>query len=65
VVLKENGTLGIVFPGQPFRALTPWKPHRFRVKEFSDQLVEFALSEGRVTEMRQIDPSGEYRFPRK
>jgi len=65
VVLKENGTLGIVFPGQPFRALTPWKPHRFRVKEFSDQLVEFALSEGRVTEMRQIEPSGEYRFPRK
>src|SRR6266568_2341243 len=65
VVLKENGTLGVVSPGQPFQALTPWKPHRFRVKEFSDVVVEFAVSDGRVTEMRRTDPSGEYRFPRK
>jgi len=65
VVLKENGTLGVVFPGRPFQALLPWKPHRFRVKEFSDVVTEFVVSEGRVTEMKQIDPSGEYRFPRK
>ena len=65
VVLKENGTLGVVFPGRPFQALLPWKPHRFRVKEFSDVLTEFVVSEGRVTEMKQIDPSGEYRFARK
>ena len=65
VVLKENGALGIVFPGQPFQALQPWKPHRFRVKEFSDLITEFVVSEGRVTEMKRIDPSGEYRLPRK
>jgi hypothetical protein len=35
------------------------------VKEFSDVVTEFVVSEGRVTEMKQIDPSGEYRFPRK
>ncbi len=65
VVLKEDGALGIVFPGQPFQALQPWKPRRFRVKEFADVVVEFAVVDGRVTEMKQIDPSGEYRFPRQ
>jgi CubicO group peptidase (beta-lactamase class C family) len=65
VVLKEEGTLGIAFVGQPFRALVPWKPHRFRLKEFSDVVVEFVVEAGQVKEMRQIDPSGEYRFPRR
>ena len=65
MVLKEEGTLGIVFPGQPFQALVPWKPHRFRVKEFSDVVVEFVVADGRVNEMKQIDPSGEYRSPRR
>jgi CubicO group peptidase (beta-lactamase class C family) len=65
VVLKENGALGILFPGQPFQALIPWKPQRFRLKEFSDVIVEFVVSDGRVTEMKQIDPSGEYRFTRQ
>jgi CubicO group peptidase (beta-lactamase class C family) len=65
VVLKEEGTLGVVFPGQPFRALVPWKPQRFRMKEFSDVVVEFVVADGQVKEMKQIDPSGEYRFPRR
>ena len=65
VVLKEDGTLGLVFPGQPFQALIPWRPHRFRVKEFSDVQFEFVTSDGRVTELKQIDPSGEYDFTRK
>jgi CubicO group peptidase (beta-lactamase class C family) len=65
VVLKEEGTLGIAFVGQPFRALVPWKPHRFRLKEFSDVVVEFVVEGGQVKEMKQISPSGEYRFPRR
>jgi hypothetical protein len=66
IVLKEDeGALGIVFPGQPFRALVPWKPNRFRVKEFSDVSIEFVVENGEVKEMRQADPSGEFRFPRK
>jgi hypothetical protein len=52
-------------PGQPFQALVPWKPHKFRVREFSDVVVEFVVVDGTVTEMKQIDPSGEYRFVRK
>jgi len=65
VVLKEDGTLGALFPGQPFQALVPWKPRRFRIKEFSDVLFEFVVADGRVTELRQSDPSGQYRFVRK
>jgi len=65
VVLKQEGTLGLAFVGQPFRALVPWKPHRFRLKEFSDVLVEFVVEDGQVKEMKQSDPSGEYRFPRR
>lgn len=65
VGLKEAGTLGVVLPGWPFQPLVPWKPHRFRVKEFSDAIVEFVVANGRVTAMKQIDPSGEYTFPRR
>lgn len=65
VVLKEDGTLGLVFPGQPFQALLPWRPQRFRVKEFSDVQFEFVLSGGRVTELRQIDASGTLTFVRR
>jgi CubicO group peptidase (beta-lactamase class C family) len=65
VVLKANGSLGFVLPGQPLQALIPWKPHRFRVKEFSDVVTEFVLLDGQVTEMKRTDPSGEYRYRRK
>jgi CubicO group peptidase (beta-lactamase class C family) len=60
VVLKESGEVGLAFPGQPFRPLLPWKPRRFRVKEFSDVLYEFVMENGRVTALKQIDPSGEF-----
>ena len=65
VVLKEDGTLGVVFPGQPFQALSPWKPRKFRIKEFADVWFEFVVVDGRVTELKQVDPSGEYRFLRR
>jgi CubicO group peptidase (beta-lactamase class C family) len=66
VVLKEDqGAIGILFPGQPVQLLVPWRPHRFRVKEFSDLEVVFVVADGRVTAMKQRDPSGEFTFPRK
>jgi CubicO group peptidase (beta-lactamase class C family) len=65
VVLKENGVLGIMFPGQPFQALIPWRSQKFRVKEFSDLIFEFVMADGRVTALKQIDPSGENTFTRK
>jgi CubicO group peptidase (beta-lactamase class C family) len=65
VVLKEDGTLGLAFPGAPFQKLQPWKPHAFRVPEFADVVVEFVVEGDRVTAMKQIDPSGQYTFPRR
>lgn len=64
VAIKE-GELGILFPGQPFQALIPWKPHRFRVKEFSDVSFEFEMDGETVKSLKQIDPSGETRLPRQ
>ena len=65
-VVLRGGTLGVARPGQPLQALLPWKPRRFRVKEFSDLIVEFVVgADGRVTALKQIDPSGEYVSPRQ
>lgn len=64
VVLKDDGTFGIAYPGQPLQVLIPWKPRRFRVKEFSDVVFEFVVSEGHVTELKEISPEGEYRSKR-
>jgi len=66
VVLREGGGLGVVFPGQPFQALVPWKPRRFRLKEFSDVTVEFVVGpDGKVTALKRVDPSGEFVSPRQ
>jgi CubicO group peptidase (beta-lactamase class C family) len=65
VVLKEDGTFGIQPPAGTFQALQPWKPRKFRVKEFSDVVVEFEVQDGKVTAMIQRDPTGDYRFARK
>jgi CubicO group peptidase (beta-lactamase class C family) len=64
VALKEGGTLGLAFPGAPFQALVPWRAHRFKIKEFSDVTIEFVVEGNRVTAMKRIDPSGEYKFAR-
>lgn len=65
VVLREDGSFGLEIPGSPFQAFLPWKPRQFRVKEFSDSTFEFEVVDGRVTALKQRDPSGEYRFVRK
>jgi CubicO group peptidase (beta-lactamase class C family) len=66
VLREETGALSVAFPGQPLQALVPWKPHRFRIKEFSDVTIEFATAaDGAVTAMKTIDPSGEATFPRQ
>jgi hypothetical protein len=65
VVLREDGSFGLVFPGAPFQRLLPWREHRFKVPEFADVTFEFTMEDGRVTAMRQRDPSGEYLFPRR
>ncbi len=65
VVLKEDGGLYIVLPGQPENRLIPYKGLIFRVKEFSDLTLEFVMESGEVTAIKQRDPSGEYVLPRR
>lgn len=65
IVLREDGTLGIVFPGQPFSRLLPWKARHFRSKDFPDVTYEFVVVDGTVSELKSVDPSGEDRFPRQ
>ena len=50
---------------QPEEKLLPYKGLMFRIKLFSDVIFEFALENGRVTALKQRDPSGEYVFVRK
>jgi hypothetical protein len=65
VVLKEDGSLYLLFAGQPETRLVPYKGLQFHIKEFSDLTVEFVVENGQVKAMKQRDPSGEFVFPRK
>ncbi len=65
LVLRPGNSLAIRNADGTFRDLIPWRPHRFRIKEFPDVIYEFTVTDGRATELRQIVPSGEYKFVRK
>jgi CubicO group peptidase (beta-lactamase class C family) len=65
VVLKSDNVLYLVFPGQPMYQLVPYKTRTFRMKDFGDAVFEFVVENGKVTSMKQRDPSGEYEFKRK
>ncbi|HVN75127.1 MAG TPA: serine hydrolase [Thermoanaerobaculaceae bacterium] len=65
VVIKDDGSLALLLPGQPETRLLPYKGLQFHVKEFSDLTVEFVMENGQVKALKQRDPSGEYVFPRK
>lgn len=65
VVLRPDSTLAIQYASGTFQNLIPWQPARFRIKEFPDVIYEFVSVGGRVTELKQSDPSGEFRFLRQ
>lgn len=65
VVLKEDGSLFLVFPGAPEDKLTPYKGLKFRIPRFSDVVLEFVVENGQVTSLKQIDPSGVNVFKKK
>jgi CubicO group peptidase (beta-lactamase class C family) len=62
VIVTFQPGKGLAIRGGP--DLQPWRPHQFRLKEFPDVVVSFAVEGGKVTAMRQRDPGGEYVFPR-
>ena len=65
VVLRPDNTLAIRNADGTFQNLMPWRPNRFRIKEFPDVVFEFTVVDGRATELKQSVPSGEYKFVRK
>ena len=65
VVLRPDGTLAIQYANGTFQNLIPWQPRRFRIKEFADVTFEFVTENGRVTALKQTDPSGEFTFTRR
>jgi CubicO group peptidase (beta-lactamase class C family) len=65
VVLKEDGSLLMLSPGEPDQKLVPYKGLKFRIPEFSDVVFEFVMENGRVQSLKQRDASGEYTYTRK
>lgn len=64
VVLKEDESLNLAFPGQGHEPLIPYKGLKFRIKAFSDVMWEFILENGEVTGLKQTDPSSSIVFKR-
>jgi CubicO group peptidase (beta-lactamase class C family) len=65
VVLRPDGTLAIQNASGTFQNLIPWQPRRFRIKEFADVTYEFVIQNGKVTALKETDPSGEFVFTRR
>lgn len=65
VVIRPGDTLAIQNPDGTFQNLIPWQPNRFQIKEFADVVFEFRVANGRATELKQTNPSGEFTFVRK
>jgi hypothetical protein len=62
---SDEATLLLVIPGQPSYQLIPYKPGKFKMKEFSDTLIEFVSEGGRITGFKMTDPSGEVFYKAK
>ena len=65
VVYNESTGLSLVAPGAPPFKLDFKKGLQFSTPRFSDLVIEFVMENGRVTGMKQRDPSGEQILPRK
>jgi CubicO group peptidase (beta-lactamase class C family) len=65
-VLYQPGTgLSLSFPGGPPIKLIPIKGLKFRTPQFADDIYEFVMENGKVTALKERDPSGEFTFPRQ
>ncbi len=65
-VTYQPGTgLWLAFPGGPPRKLVPVKELRFRTPQFADTIYEFVMEAGKVTGLKERDPSGEFTYVRE
>lgn len=65
VVIRPDGTLAIQNANGTFQNFIPWRPQRFRIKEFPEISFEFTIANGRVTELKQHSPTGVFAFARR
>ncbi len=65
IMLTQAGDLFLPTPGRPELKLVPYKGLRFHTKEFADVTFEFVMTDGRVTALKRIEPSGEFVYKRK
>src|SRR6266436_3416193 len=65
VLYQPGAGLSLAFPGGPPIKLIPIKGLKFRTPQFADVIYEFAMENGKVTALKERDPSGEYTFPRQ
>jgi len=66
IILKDNNTLSIVFPGQPEMELTPLSKTRFALKYVEGYNVEFISNDkGEVTDLMLNSPGEQIKASRK
>src|SRR5438309_5231578 len=65
VLYQPGAGLSLAFPGGPPIKLIPLKGLKFRTPQFADIVYEFVIENGKVTALKQRNPSGEFTFPRQ
>jgi hypothetical protein len=65
VAVNKAGDVSLTYPGSPVFALLPVKGTKFRLPQFPDVILNFVVDDGRVTALKQKDPSGEMSYPKK
>ena len=65
VLYQPGAGLSLSFPGGPPIKLIPLKGLKFRTPQFADIIYEFVMENGKVTALKQRNPSGEFTFPRQ
>jgi CubicO group peptidase (beta-lactamase class C family) len=64
VAARPGNELYVLFTGAPEQKLIPYKGLKFRITEFADVVFEFVEENGKVTSLKQTEPSGEYVYTR-
>jgi len=65
VLYQPGAGLSLAFPGGPPEKLISIKGLKFRTPRFADDIYEFVMENGKVTALKERDPSGEFTFARQ
>jgi CubicO group peptidase (beta-lactamase class C family) len=65
VAYQPGAGLALLFAGGAPTKLIPIKGLRFKTPQFSDDIYEFVMDNGKVTALKERDPSGELTYPRQ